>query len=71
MDDDLRQQLVDAGLPPVEVLQRLQATTRVRRDEALDELAAVASDEELLEVYGLDMVALRRGIDLDGAWSLP
>ena len=71
MDDDLQQQLdVDAGVPPQEVLQRVQAGTRARRDGALDELAAVASDQELLKVYGLDMAELRRGIDLDGAWSL-
>ena len=74
MDDDLQQRQqqldADAGLPPQEVLQRVQAATRGRRDEALAELAAVAGDQELLEVYGLDMAELRRGIDLDRAWSL-
>jgi len=73
MDNDLQQQLddVDAGLPPQQVLRRAQDTTRVQRDQALAELAEVAGDQELLEVYGLDMAVLRRGIDLDGAWSLP
>lgn len=74
MDERIRQRQledVDAGMAPQEVLQRVAAATREQRDEALAALSAIASDEEILELVGLDMAELRREIDWDGVWSLP
>ncbi|WP_375433368.1 hypothetical protein [uncultured Friedmanniella sp.] len=74
MDEEIRRRElaeVDAGMAPTEILRRTAKTTRRNRDAALEELAKVASDQEILNLVGLDMAELRRGIDLDGFWSLP
>jgi hypothetical protein len=74
MDEVTRQRElddVDAGLAPHEVLQRTADLTRARRDHALAELGELASDEQLLELVGLDLTALRRGMDMSSGWSLP
>src|SRR4051812_48620370 len=74
MDEVTRQRElddVDAGLAPHEVLQRTAHLARAQRDHALAGLGGLAADEQLLELVGLDLTELRRGIDLSGGWSLP
>ncbi|MGI3782097.1 MAG: hypothetical protein ACRYG2_15145 [Janthinobacterium lividum] len=74
MDERTRQREqddVDAGMTPQEVLQRTAADEQQRLDHALAELSASHADQEMLDTYGVDMAAMRRGIDLSGGWSLP
>jgi hypothetical protein len=75
MDERSRQREldnVDAGVAPQEILQRRADAARIKRDQALAELSAVLTDEQILDSYRLDMAELRRGPDLDDVdWSLP
>lgn len=55
MDEQIRQRElddVDAGLAPQEVLQRTADATREQRDQALAELSASLTDEQILDSYG-------------------
>jgi hypothetical protein len=54
-----------------EVLQRTAGIERGKLDQALAELRALASDEEIRDTYGVDPAELRREVDWGQVWSLP
>lgn len=60
---------VDTGMAAAEVLRRTADAERQQLEQALAELGAALTDEEILSTYGLDMAEMRR--DVDWGWSLP
>ena len=61
---------IDRGVAARAVLQRRAERARAARQEAAGELSTTLSDQQALLDYGLDLDALRRGIDLDQPWLL-
>lgn len=55
MTDDRPDTVVDPAVDPLAVLQAREAAAREARDQALAELRATVSDQDLLQEYGIDV----------------